>query len=267
MGKKYAVIGKGDAPEKAIKAALADLPEDAEFICHKDGKASDGQTTVWNWLIDNERVFSVYGNNVGKSLQEYAKDCDFGTISTVVEMSDVVLALWDDTDDLEQAILLAASSGKKILELSNGLAPIEVEPDAPVAKEESSPEPTYEKPSKDEDEEEGTGIFSREEMEAMPAAAVKRYAKANNFDISGLTKAEIIDKVFATAHDEWPTEGTVEEDTAAPVVWEKMPEGWHPPMVHPLEQRDSPEELVLVVIHYPTTMISKWVPASQVSHL
>lgn len=265
MGKKYAVIGKGDASEKAIKAALADLPEDAEFICHKDGKASDGQTIVWNWLIDNERVFSVYGNNVGKSLQEYAKECDFGTISTVVEMSDVVLALWDDSDDLEQAILLAASSSKKILELSNGLAPIEVEPDAPT------PENTYEKLSKDEapveEEEEGTGIFSREEMEAMPAAAVKRYAKTNNFDISGLTKAEIIDKIFGTPLNEWPTEGKVDQPEA-PVVWDGMPEGWHPPMVHPAGDLDSgTEEMVLIVIHYPTSMVSKWVPVSQIAHL
>lgn len=203
----YGIIGKGAVSEAALKAALDDLSKDAAFYVHKDGKVTDSLTALFTWLIDWEREFHVLGNSIGVSLSEYAKSTSDGTMEDVINKSDTILVLWDDSESLEKGIMYAASSGKKILELSNGLAPIEVEDDtaAPVV----AQQPELE--VQNDEQEEEAQVFSRAEMEAMPAAAVKRYATNSGVDIKGKTKAEIIDEVMG--------------GTPAPVVEQKAEEG------------------------------------------
>lgn len=187
----YGVIGKGAVSDAALKAALEDLNEESAFYVHKDGKVSDSLTALFTWFIDWEREFHVIGNSIGVSLTEFAKSTSDGDMESVIDKADTILVLWDDSDALEKGIMYAASAGKKILELSNGLAPIEVEDDtpAPVPAPQQEPEPE----SSEEDEEK---VFSRAEMEAMPAAAVKRYATNTGIDIKGKTKSEIIYEIF-----------------------------------------------------------------------
>lgn len=189
----YGVIGKGAVSESALKAALEDLSEDAAFYVHKDGKVSDSLTALFTWFIDWEREFHVIGNSIGVSLTEFAKSTADGEVESVIDKADTILVLWDDSDALERGIMYAASKGKKILELSNGLAPIEVEDDTPAPVAAPQPETEVEDDKSEEPE-----AFSRAEMEAMPAAAVKRYATNLGVDIKGKTKLEIIDEVFGT---------------------------------------------------------------------
>lgn len=195
MAKKYGIVGTAGASDKAIVAALNDLDEEATFICHKEGKATAAQAAIWNWLIDNEREFSIYGSNLGKDLVKYADFSDFGTPEDVIDKSDVVLVLFDETPQIEDLVVYAAKKGKKMLELSNGLNPIEVEDDEAEVVDNSRPL------QQDGDDDEGPVPFTRDELEAMPAAAVKRYAKDNGIDISGMVKAEIIDRLFPPAVD------------------------------------------------------------------
>lgn len=188
MRKIYGIIGAGKFSVKAVRTALDDLEKDAVF--YVPFARSAGMEDVYDWLIDNEREFIVIGNP-GKVLREYAaevrsSDMDDINISVIKYLQDTdatVLVLWED--GIEKAVLKAHAEGHKILELSNGLAPITIEDDPePVA----VPEP--------DDEEEISSDLSREELEAMPIAAVKRYAVTKDVDIKGLTKGEIIESLF-----------------------------------------------------------------------
>lgn len=198
MAKKYGIIGTGGASDKAIIAALNDLDEEATFICHKEGKTTPSQATIWNWLIDNERDFDIYGTNLGKDLVKYADNSGLGSAEDVIDKADEVLVLFDDTPGIEDLVVYAAKKGKKMLELSNGLNPIEVEDD-----EDEAPAPVAERDEEegDESDEAESTDFTRDELEAMPAAAVKRYAKDRGIDITGQTKADIINMLFLPAVD------------------------------------------------------------------
>lgn len=188
MKKIYGIIGAGKASPKAITTALDDLEKDAIF--YVPVARSESMETVYDWLIDNEREFIVIGN-AGKVLKASASDVleapevsdtNMGVLQYLRDTGATVLVLWDD--DITEAVYAAHSHGHRILELSNGLAPITVDDDAP----------TPEQDSKDEANDDKT--LSRGELESMPISAVKRYAVNYGLDIKGLGKEEIIDALF-----------------------------------------------------------------------
>lgn len=193
MSKVYGIVGTGTAAPKAIWAALEDLEDDATFVVPYG--RTPGLELVYDWLIDNEKKFSVVGNP-GKTIREYAAevipaeggDLNMIVLDTVQNDSPTILVLWED--NLEKPILSASAKKFPILELTNGLLPISVEED-----EKPQPEVKVEVEAEPEVEEERT--FSKEELEAMPIAAVKRYTVNNSdIDIKGKSKEEIISSLF-----------------------------------------------------------------------
>lgn len=187
--KNYVVIGRGNGNRKVITASLNDLPEDSVFHLLWTGDPTPAEEAVLDWLIDNEKTFHVYGQRkVPAGLSRYAEDViDSGPMDMLHAVENLggntALVLWDE--GVEADVLHASTVFPHLLELTNGLAPIEVQGDDD---EEEQPTP----PTSKEEEKEEDMKFSVEELANMPAAAVKRIAKERGIDISGLTKAEII---------------------------------------------------------------------------
>lgn len=189
--KHYALVGRGGGNKRVISASLNDLPQDSHFHVLWTGEdPTPGQEVVYDWLIDNEKVFTVYGENVPRGIARYAEDVSDDPMYTAARNAgcDTALILWEEgMDDL---IISTSGIFPKMLELTNGLTPIEVADDEePVA------EPTPVKPEEE-------GFFTREELENMPAAAVKRQAKERGLDITGKVKSQIIDMLLSGEAEE-----------------------------------------------------------------
>ena len=193
----YAILGEGPVTYKALAAALDELDKTAKFIVPY-GK-SESLESLYDWLIDNEMQFTVVGTASRglKSCAEEIIDLDEGEnphsaivdIAIKMAANPVVLVLWQD-EVLDDYIMRAAKEGLKILELSNGLTPIDVLDDDESSPPAKAPVEPAEHPT-----DEG-GSFTREELMSMPVAAVKRFAVSQNIDISGMKKEEIINSLF-----------------------------------------------------------------------
>lgn len=185
--KHYALVGRGGANKRVILASLNDLPKDAHFhVLWTGDEPTAGQEVVIDWLIDNEKMFTVYGKNVPRGIARYAEDIlDEPMDSHVHRLGcQTALVLWED--GMDDTIIRASAVFPQMLELTNGLAPIEVD-----VSDEDEQEPV----SIPHDEEERE-FFTREELENMPAAAVKRQAKEKGLDITGKVKSQIIDMLL-----------------------------------------------------------------------
>lgn len=190
MTKVYGIVGAGKASTKAIRTALDDLEKDAVF--YVPFFRSTSVEDVYDWLLDNERDYVLIGNRASRILMETAKeiihpdtdDLNIAVIDALSGTDATLLVLWDDDNSLVEAMYKAHSGGHRILELSNGLAPITIEDDLVVS------DPIEEEPVKERD----ISNFSREEMEIMPMSALKRQAVLSGINIKGMaSKAAIID--------------------------------------------------------------------------
>jgi len=96
--------------------------------------------------------------------------------------------------------------GTLVMELSNGLTPIDIQD------EESTPDPTPDPTPEPvaEDEEDDTR-FTREELEVMAAPAVKRYGK--RIECEATTKSGIIAELFDKGEDSF---GAFDADVSSP---------------------------------------------------
>lgn len=223
------VLGTGSGSKKVIEAALNDIGNKETFVVPWYGNAvGEGLEVVYDWLVDNDAFFTLVAAKNGKPIPKILRGTDNGVVMDTEDVVDHIiqqlakgkgkaLLLWDSTDeDTENASMSLAArcinAGLVTLELNNGLVPIEFETDAPV----SAPEPTIgdedefevevEAPAPapepvvaSESEEETSTEYSREELEEMPAAAVKRYAQGQG--LSAKTKQEAIDALFPEPWD------------------------------------------------------------------
>lgn len=195
MQKHYAIVGRGGGNKRVITASLNDLPSDSYFHVLWTGEPTTAEEIVYDWLIDNEKPFTIYGTHVPKGLARHAEDVSDLPMYMAAkdEGCQTALVLWEEGSD--DIVISASSIFPKMLELTNGLTPIEVDDDeeerhaepSPVASDTESPE-----------------FFTRSELENMPAAAVKRQAKEKGLDITGKVKAEIIDMLLGEGVDETP---------------------------------------------------------------
>lgn len=223
MKKVYGIIGSGSVSEKALRAALNDLPKDAVYYVphHKNVETIEH---IYDWMIDNEVEFVVVGK-AGPTLTRAAVGVEEpqpetnlnASVLTYVEGSNpTILVLWDDT--VEPEIIAASEQGYTILELSNGLAPIIIEDD------DTPEEPQQEEAPVEVAPEEATEGFSREELVSMPIAAVKRHAVQKGIDVKGRTKSELIDDIIdgfvpdIVTESEIPSEEVVLRDDPLPTL-------------------------------------------------
>lgn len=203
----FAVIGKGSAPASVITASLDDIGMKS-FALPWYGKVPEGLETVYDWALDNNvpyiLVRSDETRSAPKALIESAvdvvvtEDVDKELIKIAKGNDGHVLVLWDTEDEAGSVRIATMAIDKKLptLELTNGLVPI-VFDDSPVDEDvvtDSSEDFVVETVSDLPVEEDMR--FTRDEMENMPAAAVKRHGANNGLDTKGMTKVEIINSLY-----------------------------------------------------------------------
>lgn len=218
--KKYAVIGTGSAPASAVTECLRDLltPDDIVLIGWVGSPIPESVETVYGYLLDNEMSFALYHRpeqTVPKAFRE-SDECvvtqSRHPVDAMLKEADEVLFLWDDaendaTPSLIQYVMDHISEGVMVKELSNGLAPIVIDYEMP----EPEPAPV------EEDEDDDDTSFTRDELEIMTAAAVKRYGERRG--CKAKTKAGIIEELFDESEwepyvDKAPVQETSVEEPA-----------------------------------------------------
>ena len=215
----HAVVGSGTAPEKVIVEGLRDAlrPNDVVGLVW-EGKPHETQEVIYDYVLDNDVEFILYYTD-GQNPPKVFRENDHGVVQKVrnatvaavkaVEGKGKVLFLWDEDADDDQIDVVAdhVPAGHLILELTNGLTPIEVTVDIPEPMDPDVPA------DPEEEEEEDDTRFSREELETMTAVAVKRYGA--RVGTTAATKKGIIDELFPEGAEE-PEEETVDEVDLSP---------------------------------------------------
>lgn len=198
----YGVLGDGSSPRDVIIQSLTDLqarPDvTVKFLIPWYGKVTEGLETVYDWVLDNNVTFSLVVDSAATKkapsvLRTMAErvvdsaDVDRTIINTLVPNQGYTLVLWNE-DNPELCTAIAQESitkGLPTLELTNGLVPIvfddAVEPDMVISATDDLMVET--------DSDEGTE-WSREMLDNMPAAVVKRMAQ--NAGTPAKTKEEAI---------------------------------------------------------------------------
>lgn len=185
MREAYGVIGSGSASPKVIHASLDDIGLEPMFIIPWYGKVTDGLEAVYDWVVNNEAVFSIVAKDgvraVSKILADKATsitvvdDVDQHIINTLKnrEVEGLALVLWDQEKETYSVSIASKAIDLRLptLELTNGLVPIILDDDSIEAEETKEDLPDI-----------GETNYERETLEMMPTALVKRMAKDKGFD-------------------------------------------------------------------------------------
>lgn len=189
MREAYGVIGSGSASRKVIEASLDDIGLEPTFIIPWYGKVTDGLEAVYDWVVNNEAVFSIVAKDgvraVSKILADKATsvtvvdDVDQHIINTLKnrEVEGLALVLWDQEKETYSVSIASKAIDLRLptLELTNGLVPI-------ILDDESTEESTDTEEAEDGLPDIGETSYERETLEMMPTALVKRMAKDKGFD-------------------------------------------------------------------------------------
>ncbi|CAB4154251.1 hypothetical protein UFOVP629_20 [uncultured Caudovirales phage] len=178
MREAYGVVGAGVAPRKVIEAGLNDIGISSLFIIPWYGKVTEGLEIVYDWVLDNNAVFSIVAKDEvkgpPKALASKAtsvmlvQDVDAHIVRTLKdrEVQGMVLVLWDQNKEKYSVEIASMAIDLKLptLELTNGLVPIILNDSDDTAIEDEMPDL-------------GEASYDRETLEMMPTALVKRMAK------------------------------------------------------------------------------------------
>lgn len=200
----YGVLGTGSAPAKAIVACLSDIGTDQPFFIPWYGNVTPGLEAVYDWALDNNVEFTLVQDTSIKKAPAVLRTMATHLIDTDAVDQRIIkhlknsdghaLILWDEEDE-EQSVHLAGSAidaGLPTLELTNGLVPIVFnEQDGPTEIVEEDNDFVVE--TGGDADAEVLDNFTREELEIMPAAVVKRVATNKGF--APKTKEEAIDNL------------------------------------------------------------------------
>jgi len=209
----YGILGNCDGNPKVIRTSLDDIGTNVHYILpHYKGQVHEALEAVYDWVLENDAEFTIISNaRVPKVLREAAMDFinEAESVNDEViqrlstsEVKGLACILWDkDHEDFSKKVAQACiQNGLPTLELTNGMVPIILsDVDSDLAEIEQD--------------------FSREELEGMPAATVKRLAKGKGFDVK--TKEEALnalspqeeddeEEIPAAAEERWIVKVTVE---------------------------------------------------------
>lgn len=216
----HAIVGGGSAPEKVIVEGLRDVIAEGDSVgVIWRGKPSATEEHIFGYILDNEVPFTMSYED-GETPHKAFREADHGVLQKTrtpmittlkaVEGTGKVLFLWDDEDEDSQIDFVFDNIGKDtlVLELTNGCAPIVINDDIP--------EPTDPELTKDVEEALDDTKFSKEELDTMTAAAVKRYGE--RVGTKAVTKKGIIEELFPDAETEEVDDTTPQEEVVdAPV--------------------------------------------------
>lgn len=204
----FVIVGSGDCPPDAVKESLIDALSDGDTVSIAwPKKMNDGIEAILGYLLDNSidtTLLYSEGQNVHPSFRA-SDTCDVvkvkdTTAALIKAIDEEVLIMWDDNEfDLVEQVFDSVD-GVRVRELSNGLSPVVVEyqPDA---------EPAPVEEDDDEDGDEDDRRFTRQQLEDMAVAAVKRYGEKMGCEAK--TKSGIIEELFGAE------ESSTEEEQAA----------------------------------------------------
>lgn len=178
MREAYGVVGAGVAPRKVIEAGLNDIGVSSVFIIPWYGKMTDGLEVVYDWVLDNEAIFSIVAKDEVKAPPKalaskatsvmVVQDVDAHIVRTLKEreVQGMVLVLWDQDKEKYSVEVASMAIDLKLptLELTNGLVPIILNDSEETIVEDEMPDL-------------GEASYDRETLEMMPMALVKRMAK------------------------------------------------------------------------------------------
>ena len=178
MREAYGVVGAGVAPRKVIEAGLNDIGVSSVFIIPWYGKMTDGLEVVYDWVLDNEAIFSIVAKDEVKAPPKVlsskatsvmvVQDVDAHIVRTLKEreVQGMILVLWDQDKEKYSVEVASMAIDLKLptLELTNGLVPIILNDSEETIVEDEMPDL-------------GEAAYDRETLEMMPMALVKRMAK------------------------------------------------------------------------------------------
>ena len=188
---KYGILGSGSANPKVVQDCLADIvsaDNDAVFVVHARRKPQGAVGSIYDFLVDNECAFHIVrrvDDNAPKILIEKSRvDQTYDDPAKyIINVSDEILLLWDEeNEEASQSLaIMADNGGKPVKDITMALAPI-------TFKTADAPE---EIPVVVDQETGSVATFTREEMEGMSIASLRRHAKALGLDMSSAKKDEI----------------------------------------------------------------------------
>lgn len=204
MKETYGVVGTGSGPKKVIEASLNDIGSTSTFLVPWYGKVTAGLEVVYDWLLDNEVTFTIVAAEGSKAVPKAlaSKATEVHQVDDVVDyilwdlkgrdVQGLTLVMWDTENEEESIRVSSMSIDLKLstLELTNGLVPIIIDNNDTV-------EPVRD----DELPDLGETEYSKETLEVMPSALVKRMAKDKGTVVK--TKEEGI--AFLTKQTSEPT--------------------------------------------------------------
>ena len=212
----YGILGNCDGNPKVIRSSLDDIGTNVHYILpHYQGKVHPALETVYDWVLENDVEFTIISNSrAPKVLREAAMDFinDVEAVNDEIaqrlnksEVKGLACILWDNEhEDFSKRVAMACIElGLPTLELTNGMVPIVFGDEAQEVD------------------------FSREELESMPAATVKRLAKEKGHEAK--TKEEAINALYGTteepqeevaetSEERWITKVTIEYSDGTSVV-------------------------------------------------
>jgi hypothetical protein len=156
------IAGQGTAEASVIQAGLHDLQEDSHIVYVWDGKPSDGQAHVLDWLLVFKKgQFTVIHDGTSKihSAVEGSAGEVLKANHLMVDAFDLypkytTLVLWDEHDGVPTPLTTeictaSLSRGMSTVDLCNGLVPLYLEeaparmaPEAPRKPQDASKTPT-----------------------------------------------------------------------------------------------------------------------------
>lgn len=147
----YVIAGKGNVSQDVLDAGIKDLGDDHTFfvpwIGSENTVPSDGLRQVYDYLVDHAIPFTLIAKDrasvhpavagAASDIQESVNESPELNFSNVPTDS-TALILWSDEDQEHSSNLVCAyhDRGHKLLDLTNGLTPIE------IVDEETTPPPT-----------------------------------------------------------------------------------------------------------------------------
>jgi hypothetical protein len=136
----YLIAGTGNASANVIETGLNDVVlTTKEFVVLWTGKPTDGQSRVYDWLIEHSASFTVVhadakvhhlvegaANRVLKVDNLIDDSLDSYPEATVLVLWDEVATLGQPTQFVEDIVITANQKGMETLDLCNGLVPLTV---------------------------------------------------------------------------------------------------------------------------------------------
>ena len=201
--KNYVVIGRGDAPGDVIPEGLRDLGKDTHFyipwLGGKSTEPTEGMKKVYDFLVDGGATFTMLAKARDMPHPALLSNCivvkESGSEQPDVNFANVppdatALVLWDDeqAEGHEWVACEYFDRGHPLLDLTNGLTPIEVESDVsttPPAREPDSPIQEDKMPP-----------LTDEDLESMPEGVRKQLDKSLGETIDEMPMEEVEAKIL-----------------------------------------------------------------------